>query len=110
MEDRYYIGWYYLGVLGLIVVANLSIMVISATNNLTTKCKRSILRCKTTKALALKQKKMEQIKETLAVKNREPTRTVVGQQLPSKRELLLLQIKTQVNKQEVDYIRIRQLV
>jgi hypothetical protein len=78
VEDRYYIGWYYLGVLGLIFVANLSVMVISATNNLTTKCKRSILRCKTTKALALKQKKMEQIKAMLAVKKTEPSGTVIG--------------------------------
>ena len=110
MEDRYYIGWYYLGVLGLIFVANISVMVISATNNSTQKCKRSILRSKNTKALALKQKKMAQIKEMLAVKNREPSGTVVFKPLPSKRELLLLQIKAQVNKPRVDHLKIRQLV
>jgi hypothetical protein len=71
VEDRYYIGWYYLGVLGLIFVANLWVMVISATNNFRQKCKRSILSRKNTKALALKQKKMAQIKAMLAVKNRE---------------------------------------
>ena len=70
MEDRYYIGWYYLGNLGLIFVANLLVMVISATNNSTQKCKRSILRRKNIKARALKQKKMAQLKAMLAEKNR----------------------------------------
>ena len=52
--DRYLIGWYYLGVLAIMFLANILVVVISALKYPTDGFKRSLLKRKQEKALAKK--------------------------------------------------------
>jgi hypothetical protein len=44
--DRYLIGWYYLGALAIIFIANISVVVISALKYPTDQFKRNLHKCK----------------------------------------------------------------
>ena len=48
--DRYLIGWFYLGALAIMFLANISVVVISALKYPTVKFKRSLLKRKQNKA------------------------------------------------------------
>jgi hypothetical protein len=63
--DRYLIGWYYLGAIAIMFVANISVVVITALKYSTVEFKRSLLKRKRNKALS---KKLAQRKEMLARK------------------------------------------
>jgi len=46
VEDRYYIGWFYLGIIAVIFSVNLSVVLSSAFLALVKKFKKELLKCK----------------------------------------------------------------
>ncbi len=45
-EDKYYIGWFYSGIIGILITANLFVMVVAACQDLKKKIGRMIYKCK----------------------------------------------------------------
>ena len=52
--DRYYIGYYYLGVIGLMFVVNMSVVIVAGLISATEKCKKCHVQRQRTEALAIR--------------------------------------------------------
>ena len=50
-EDKYYIGWYYLGVFALLFVVNILVVIYSGSMTAMKNCKRCWIKCRRNRAL-----------------------------------------------------------
>ncbi len=64
-EDKYYIGWFYSGVIGLLITANLFVMVMTAYQDLKKKIDQMISKCKHEKETKAQNERRERQKAAM---------------------------------------------
>ncbi len=88
-EDKYYIGWYYMGLIAMLVAANIFVMVITASQDVKDKLAEMVEKCKKKKETEAQNAQRKLQKEVmLKVKENKVDGAVVSVLKPSAPELL----------------------